>query len=143
MIQQLKRFSIMVFLWLIFFFMVETDTSGDEPSGKGAPAGYASTIVQVKFREGTDVSAPEQLLPAELQASVASVTRLFSGLSKEKLDKMKDMGERRGGEKLPDLALWFKITLKPGSNAAEFVEKLKRLNSVETLQFSPLPLPPP
>ena len=133
----------MVFPWLILLFLVATDTSRGETSETSAPAGYASAIVQVKFREGTDVSAPEQLLPADLRAAVASVTRLFGGLSKDKLDKMKGMGERRGGEKLPDLALWFKITLKTGSNAAEFVEKLQRLNSVETVQFSPLPLPPP
>ena len=44
---------------------------------------------------------------------------------------MKNMGEKRGGSKLPDLTLWFKITLKADSNTAEFVEKLKRLNSVE------------
>jgi hypothetical protein len=133
----------MVFLWLILFFTMVTDTPGGNSSDKDAPAGYASTSVEVKFREGTDVSAPERLLPAELRASVASVTRLFGGLSKEQLDKMKNMGEKRGGSKLPDLTLWFKITLKADSNTAEFVEKLKRLNSVETVQFSPLPLPPP
>jgi hypothetical protein len=143
MIPKPNRFGIMVFLSLVLFFIMVTDTPGAETSDKDAPAGYASTILQVKFREGTDVSEPEQLLPSDLRVPVASVARLFGALSKEQLDKMKSRGERRGGEKLPDLALWFKITLKAGSNPAEFVEKLKRLSSVETVQFTPLPLPPP
>jgi len=142
MIQQLKVLHY-DFSCLIFIFMMATNTPGGETSDKGAPAGYDSTSVEVKFREGTDVSAPEQLLPAELRGSVASVTRLFGGFSKEQLDKIKGKGEKRGGEKLPDLGLWFKITLKAGSNTADFVEKLKRTNSVETVQFSSLPLPQP
>jgi hypothetical protein len=139
----LERFGGMGFLYLVLFLMMSSGTPAGENSGKSAPAGYSSMILQVKFREGTDVSAPKQLLPPELRGSVADITRLFSGLSKEKLDKMKAAGERSRGEKLPDLTTWFKITLKPGTNSAEFVEKLKRLDKVETVQYSPLVAPPP
>ena len=39
--------------------------------------------------------------------------------------------------------LWFKITLTTGADALDFMETLKRLDSVETAQFSPLPPPAP
>jgi serine protease len=107
------------------------------------PAGYSSRTVQVKFQEGTDVSVPEQLLPADLRAFVTNTTRLFSGLSANQLDQMKVIGQLNRGQALPDLNLWFKITLTAGADAPDFMEKLKRLNSVETAQYAPLPRPMP
>ena len=57
----------MVLLWLILFFIMVTDTPGGNSSDKDAPAGYASTSVEVKFREGTDASAPEHCCPQNLE----------------------------------------------------------------------------
>ena len=135
-----KRFGSVVFLGFLFLFM-SLDASAGESSRCGTPPGYYSTVMQVKFKNGTDASVPEQLLPPDLRVSVASITRLFSGLSKEKLDKMNSRGS--AGENLPDLNLWFQITLKSTADTAEFAEKLKRLKIVETVQFSPSPVPTP
>jgi Ca2+-binding RTX toxin-like protein len=99
---------------------------------EGIPPGYSSEIIQVKFREGTDVDPPEASLPPDLRNSVASITRLFS-LSEQELD---EIGAGR-------LKLWFQITLKPGTDAAAFIEDLKRLESVEIAEPAPLPAPPP
>jgi len=74
---------------------------------------------------------------------VESITQLFSGIPKDKLDKMKESGEGRSRKKLPDLNLWFKIRLKPGTDPSDFIEKLKRLDDVEHAEFAPLPAPPP
>ncbi len=49
----------------------------------------------------------------------------------------------RQAQSLPNLNLWFKITLKPGTDIDDFIEKLKRLDSVEIVEPAPLPAPPP
>src|SRR5437867_3898411 len=113
------------------------------PAASAPPPGYSSTDIHVKFRQSTPIESPELLLPADLRNSVASITRLFRGIPAEKLDKMKEFGEGRGRKKLPDLNLWFKITLKPGTDPSDFIEKLKRLDGVEHAEFAPLPAPPP
>jgi serine protease len=113
------------------------------PAASAPSPGYSSTEIHVKFRQSTAPESPELLLPADLRNSLASITRLFGGIPAEKLDKMKEFGEGRGRKKLPDLNLWFKITLKPGSDPSDFIEKLKRLDGVEHAEFAPLPAPPP
>ena len=53
------------------------------------------------------------------------------------------MGEQVSRKPLPNLNLWFQITLKPGADAATFIENLRRLDSVETAEPAPLPAPLP
>ena len=96
----------------------------------------------MKFREGTSVDAPETLLPVTLRESVVSVTRLFS-LPERKLENIRGSGETRTGKTLPDLNLWFQITLKPDVDAASFLDEIKRLNIVESAQPAPVPAPAP
>ena len=126
------------FLWILALavgvLLVEPSVTGTAADKKdsGVPPGYSSKIIQVKFKEGTKVIQPGALLPQNLRKSVASVTRLFT-LSEEEMDNIGASG----------LNLWFQITLKPGTNAAAFIEDLKRLESVEIVQPAPLPAPPP
>src|SRR5262245_4192261 len=94
-------------------------------SAKSIPRGYSSTIIQVKFNEGTNVESPETILPQDLSNSVSRITRLFSP-SKNKLNDIRERGKKRSAKKLPDLNLWFQITLKPGTDSAAFIESLKR-----------------
>jgi len=105
--------------------------------------GYSSTIIHVKFHRGTQTRSPELLLPPELRKSVASINRLFSALPQSKLDEMKARGEYRSGETLPDMNLWFTITLRAGTNANDVLERLRRLPFVETAELAPSPAPPP
>ena len=101
------------------------------------PPGYSSEVVDVKFRAGTEV-----VLPPNLRDSAASMGRLFS-VSEEKLEEIRAIGERLSGQILPDLNMWFRITLKPGTDAADYIEDVKRLDSVEIVEPAPLPSPPP
>jgi hypothetical protein len=112
------------------------------PSTSRTSSGYSSRIIHVKFREGTSVDAPETLLPVTLRESVVSVTRLFS-LPERKLENIRGSGETRTGKTLPDLNLWFQITLKPDVDAASFLDEIKRLNIVESAQPAPVPAPAP
>lgn len=91
-----------------------------------------SELIDIKFREGTEVGLPEKLLPPDLRNSVSHILRV-STLSDEELERM-------GAGKFK---LWFRITLKPGTDAVSFLETLKRLESVESAQYAPLPAPPP
>jgi subtilisin family serine protease len=113
------------------------------PAASAPPPGYSSSEIHVKFRQGTRIDSPELLLAPDLANSVGSITRLFSGLSKDKLDKMKESGEGRSRKRLPDLNLWFKIKLKPGTDTAAFIEDLKQVPNVEVVEAAPLPAPPP
>jgi hypothetical protein len=96
------------------------------------PPGYSSEVIQVKFRKGTDIDPPELARPPELRTSVANISQLFSPSAEE-------LGEIGAGE----LRLWFRIILKPGTDAPTFIEQLKSLDSVEIVEPAPLPAPPP
>jgi hypothetical protein len=111
--------------------------------GAAAPqVGYSSNTIHVKFKQGTPTSSPESLLPTELRRSVVSINRLFNSLPKSKLDELKQSGENRSGAALPDMNLWFSIRLRTGVDSKDFLERLKRLPSVESAQPAPLPAPP-
>ena len=106
------------------------------------PPGFSSEIIQVKFKEGTDVHPPSRPLPPDLSNSVGRITRLFT-LPEEEIDQLRAMGEQVSRNPLPNLNLWFQITLKPGADAATFIENLRRLDSVETAEPAALAAPPP
>ena len=106
------------------------------------PPGFSSEIIQVKFKEGTDVHPPSAPLPPDLLNSVGRITRLFT-LSEQEIDRLRTTGEQASRKPLPNLNLWFQITLKPGADAATFIENLRRLDSVETAEPAPLAAPPP
>jgi hypothetical protein len=106
------------------------------------PRGFSSEIIQVKFKEGTDVHPPSRPLPPDLSNSVGRITRLFT-LPEEEIDRLRATGEQASRKPLPNLNLWFQITLKPGADAATFIENLRRLDSVETAEPAPLAAPPP
>jgi hypothetical protein len=106
------------------------------------PPGFSSEIIQVKFKEGTDVHPPSRPLPPDLLNSVGRITRLFT-LSEQEIDGLRAMGEQVSRNALPNLNLWFQIILKPGADAATFIENLRRLDSVETAEPAPLAAPPP
>jgi serine protease len=105
------------------------------------PRGFSSDIIQVKFKEGTDVHPPSRPLPPDPLNSVGRITRLFT-LPEEEIDRLRAMGEQVSRNPLPNLNLWFQITLKPGADAATFIENLRRLDSVETAEPAPLAAPP-
>jgi hypothetical protein len=106
------------------------------------PPGFSSEIIQVKFKEGTDVHPPSRPLPPDLVNSVGRITRLFT-LSEQEIDRLRAMGEQVSRNPLPNLNLWFQITLNPGADAGTFIENLRRLDSVETAEPAPLAAPPP
>ena len=92
---------------------------------------YSSQMIDVKFREGTDVNPPKETLPPDLQGAVANIRPAFT-LSEDEL-------RRIGADKL---RFWFRLTLHPNVNSVQFMERLKRLESVEHAEFvhlSPLP----
>ncbi|SPQ02048.1 exported hypothetical protein [Candidatus Sulfobium mesophilum] len=109
---------------------------------KSIPSGYSSEEINVRFRKDTDVDDPDKLLPAELMDSVKKIEPYFT-LPKSKLKELKEKGEKLSKKELPDLSLWFAITLKKGVDAADFIEKLRQLDNVEIVEPAPLPAPPP
>jgi hypothetical protein len=126
------------------------DTRGGPSSNQAAtasgrppiPPGYSSKTIHVKFQEGTNVDLPLELLPPGLRSAVVSHTKLFT-LPKHKLNELGARGRSRSGKTLPDLNLWIELTLQSGTDAAAFLEELKRMPIVEIAEPAPLPQPPP
>jgi hypothetical protein len=106
------------------------------------PPGHSLTTIHVKFREGTNVDLPLEALPPDVRNAVASYTKLFS-LPTHKLSDLHARGRSRSGTALPDLNLWVVLILQSGTDAAAFLEALKRVPSVEIAEPAPLPQPPP
>jgi hypothetical protein len=126
------------------------DPSGGSSSNQAAtatvhppiPPGYSSQTIHVKFQEGTNVDLPLEALLPDVRSAVASHRKLFT-LPKQKLNELAARGRSRSGKTLPDLNLWVELTLQSGTDAAAFLEELKRLPSVEIAEPAPLPQPPP
>jgi hypothetical protein len=111
------------------------------------PPGHAKGVVLVRFVEGTEG------LPDHLLTSVQDIRPLFS-LPKVRLDEMRGRGKARVRElraagrslpfeEVPDLSLWFRITLKQGVDQADFVNALQFVSSVDVVELEPLPSPAP
>lgn len=92
----------------------------------------ACRSVQVKFRTAHVSEPPEELLPASLRESVASITPLFT-LGDSELERLGAHAAQR----------WFSISLKPGADCRGFIDRLKRLDSVEVAEPAPEPAAPP
>ena len=139
-----SRFSAITAKAVFLFALTVTSLTSSIIAGTSPsiPAGYSSEIVHVKFRAGTVVYSPEAALPRYLRDSVAYMGRLFS-ISEQKLKEIRVMGESQSGQMVPDLNMWFRITLKPGTNAADFIEDLKHLASVDIVEPAPLAVSPP
>ena len=124
--------------------------SSESTSRLGAPTsarptispGSSSKTIHVKFREGANVDFPLDALPPALRNGVGSHKKLFS-LPKQKLNDLRARGRSHSGKTLPDLTLWVEITVHSGTDAADFLEELRRVPSVEIAEPAPVPQPPP
>jgi len=93
------------------------------------PPGYSSSLIDVKFKEGTSVDHPEELFyPQQLKSSIDHIDALFAPSTKPGYEKLK---------------LWFRITLKPGTDALNFIAALQQLATIEIVEPAPLPAPLP
>lgn len=88
--------------------------------------GCSSKFIDIKFRYGTNTDPPEATLPLDLRGAVDCITYLVSGWREHHLFKF-----------------WFRIALKEGVDVDAFAEKLKKVDTVETVQIVTPPPPPP
>jgi subtilisin family serine protease len=70
------------------------------------------------------------------------IARQFN-LPEQRIQELKEQGEARSGKALPDLNLWFRVTLKSAADAAAFLRAMNQLDFVELIEPAPLPAPPP
>lgn len=110
--------------------------------------------VEVKFARGLPVrlrggrlDSPEGAASADLRAALLAhpvllAERLFSQPEAEIAVERAGL-EAAGGRELPDLNLWYRLRVAPGTDAAELVEALNASADVEIAYLPPLPAPPP
>lgn len=139
----LPTINTIIFLWILTTTgLINSSMAVASPSSAATvPPGYSSEVIQIKFREGTGLHPLDAPFPPNLNSSIANINPLFS-LSEERLDKLRLNQTTRSTQKLPNLNMWFQVTLKPGTDANNFMENLKRLDSVEIVEPAPLPAPP-
>jgi serine protease len=135
------------------------------PDGASATAAHASAarraapgskeLLHLIFRDGTDVrlrggklvspsgstdlGAVQAILDA---AAGAKVERLFRA-SEDKLAKLKTDGEKRTGNKSPDLNLQFLVRLPKGADITKVSSDLAAVTVVKDAYAEPLPVDPP
>jgi serine protease len=136
-------------IWILIFALALTSLTSSSVGATSSsltftisPEAYSSTMFQVKFRQDLKEQSINDLLTLSLKTSIAAITPLF-GLPEQELTTLTATGEARSAQKLPDLHLWFVITLKPGIDSISFMENMKSLSSVEVVEPAPLPHPLP
>lgn len=87
--------------------------------------GYSDNLVDIKFKERVDVSEPNILFPKSLESQINTITPLINNPVTENLQG------------------WFRIKLKENIDLVSFLQEVKKLNTVETAEYVPLPQPPP
>jgi len=125
-----------------------------KPAHSVIQAGESHEVIEVKFVEGSSFSLQNGHLTAQgndnlravqtvLQDHQAqSVERLFSQ-SEADMRAEKMQIEAASGEQMPDLNLWYRVTVPPGTDAEAFIDALNALPEVEIAYAAPLPAPPP
>jgi hypothetical protein len=94
------------------------------------PEGFSKELIDVKFREGTDIDHPQELIPNSLLKSIEAIKPLVDYPNKNYYE--------------PNLMkYWFRITLRTGTNPVEFINQLKGFDTVDTVEPAPLVQPPP
>jgi serine protease len=143
-VSRLSKLPTITAIGILLFALIVASWAGSSVASAAAPIppGYSSEIIHIKFQDGTDVDLPQMVLTPSLRNAAASISRLFS-LPTQNLNEIRARGRNRSGKTLPDLNLWFQITLQPGTDAAAFLEELKRLPNVEFAEPAPLPRLPP
>ena len=124
--------------------------AGISDADQPAPAGQSTEVVHVKFEDGTDVQPPRGALPPQMRGSVRRIEPLFS-LPAEQLEQLRERGRSQAAaagmgksfRDLPNLSLWFEITLNPNVDAETFLASLVVLPQVDAAELPPLPAPPP
>ncbi len=135
----------LLLLWFILF-------SRNVHLSQAAPASQTSTLqpppmIQVKFVVGTDTARGMDLLPDVMHASILEMRPLFT-LSPQQLDLLRVQGlqlmDRNlpGASDLPDLNMWYQLTLDTNVDLDNFVARLNELDVVDVAELAPLPAPP-
>lgn len=128
--KQTKPMALLIIGLVLFSFVTFLLTS--RTVSAAPPPGF-SEVIQVHFNEGTDVDPPTDALSPALAALVDSMVPLFT-LPTSQLNEL-----RTAGEDLPDLTLWFKITVTSGTDVNTFLDDLRLLSSVNKVELVPLP----
>ena len=116
-------------------------------------AGQSRDAAHVKFVQGSSVrltngrpTAGGKSLPgldAVFRAfPVQNMAHLFSQPVAD-IEAQKSALERATGEEMPDLNLWYRVKVTPGTDMGAFIDALNALPEVEVAYPAPLPAPPP
>jgi len=101
-------------------------------------------VIDVKFSEGSDVRLRASHLVSLQGGRLAAlddvfarfpgvtVSRLFGSASEEQLNASREQARRRSGHDQPDLNLFFRLHLRPGTDAVALLNALTALDVVET-----------
>ena len=92
------------------------------------PPGFLP-ILEVRYGPQTDLSPPPGAVLDPLKPQVTKITKLFS-LSDDELFKLSSAAEG-----LPDLRLWYRISLVEGTDADLFLSQLEAQENVEIANF--------
>jgi serine protease len=116
--------------------------------------GYSHERLHLKFKEGSGIRLRGNRFVSETGANVSGLTSVlakYPGVRAKRLFERpesvlaneKTRIEAKSGRQQADKNLYYRLTLRPGTNAVAVLDDLNALSIVEIAYAEPLPSPPP
>jgi serine protease len=125
-----------------------------KPKHSTIPNGYSHVRMQVKFAEGSGVRVRGNRFVSESGANVTPLANVLARYPGTRIDRLferpedvlareKARIEAKSGREQADKNLYYRLILRPGTNAVALLDDLNALAIVEIAYAEPLPAPPP
>jgi serine protease len=112
--------------------------------------GYSTERLHLKFNEGTGVRVRGNRFVSQSGANVSNVNNVLNRYPGTRIDRLferpeaaltadKARIEKKSGREQADKNLWYRLVLRPGTNAVGLIDDLNALALVEIAYAEPLP----
>jgi len=141
--------------WIFFLILLLTTSCQDKKQIELIPTDQTTNVnIWVKFSEGTDirlrdgelVSLSSGQIPGLVilfrENPIINIERAFSQ-SEEEIESERQLLIEEGDTDVPDLNLYFILTVQDQETATNLIQDLNQLAVVESAEFAPQPAPPP
>jgi len=150
----IKRSTIIIIIIFLLGMAFLTSCQGSKNSDEDPTEQMGKAFITVKFSQGTDIRLRDGQLVSLSQEQIPELTRLFEEIPVLSIDRGFSQPEdeieseraqliKEGHEDVPDLNLYFVLTVADQDIAARLIDELAKLDIVEFAEFAPEPAPLP
>lgn len=150
----IKRSTLIIMIVFLLGLAFLTGCQGSKSSDEDPTEQVDKAFITVKFAQGTDIRLRDGQLVTLSQGQIPELTRLFEEIPVESIERGFSQPEdeiesdraqliKEGHEDVPDLNLYFILTVADQDIAARLIDDLTKLDIVEFAEFVPEPAPLP